>query len=79
MCLVFRLTPSHYHRYVYPDEGYKSRNVFLPGVLHTVQPIATEAVPVYRENCREYTLLHTEHFGTITFMEDGCDDGRTHL
>ena len=72
MCLVFRLTPSHYHRYVYPDEGYKSRNVFLPGILHTVQPIATEAVPVYRENCREYTLLHTEHFGTITFMEVGA-------
>ena len=69
-----RLSPdaSHYHRYVYPDGGYKSRNVFLPGVLHTVQPIATEAVPVYWENCREYTLLRTEHFGTITFMEVGA-------
>lgn len=37
-----------------------------------MQPIATEAVPVYWENCRKYTLLRTEHFGTITFMEVGA-------
>ena len=72
MCLVFRLTPSHYHRYVYPDKGRKSRNIFIPGILHTVQPVATETVPVYRRNSREYTLLRTEHFGTITFMEVGA-------
>lgn len=24
-CLLFRLTPSHYHRYCYPDAGRKSR------------------------------------------------------
>ena len=25
-CLLFRLTPSHYHRYCYPDAGKKSPN-----------------------------------------------------
>lgn len=71
-CLVFRLTPSHYHRYSYPDDGRKTRNCFIPGVLHTVQPAATETVPVYGINAREFTLLQTDHFGPVLFMEVGA-------
>ncbi|WP_434310339.1 phosphatidylserine decarboxylase [Hominifimenecus sp. rT4P-3] len=71
-CLIFRLTPSHYHRYCYPDSGKKSENRFLPGILHTVQPVATEACPVYRQNSREYTVLRTEHFGDMVMMEVGA-------
>lgn len=71
-CLIFRLTPSHYHRYCYPDSGRKSSNRVIPGVLHTVQPIATDACMVYQMNSREYTLLHTEHFGGMVFMEVGA-------
>ena len=71
-CLIFRLTPSHYHRYCYPDSGRKTRNVFIPGVLHTVQPVAVEAVPVFHQNCREFTLLRTDHFGPMIFMEVGA-------
>ena len=37
-CLVFRLCVHHYHRYAYPDNGCKTKNVFIPGVLHTVRP-----------------------------------------
>lgn len=72
LCLVFRLTPSHYHRYCYPDSGVKSAERVLPGILHTVQPVATEAVPVYQLNSREYSLLRTEHFGPVLFMEVGA-------
>ena len=71
-CLIFRLTPSHYHRYCYPDSGRKTRNVFIPGVLHTVQPVAVETVPVFHQNCREFTLLRTDHFGPMIFMEVGA-------
>lgn len=71
-CMVFRLTPTHYHRYIYPDSGSKDENVFIPGVLHTVQPVAVHARPVFAENCREYTLLHTEHFDDLLFMEVGA-------
>lgn len=72
VCLVFRLCVHHYHRYCYPATGTKSRNVFLKGKLHTVRPIALEARPVFVENCREYTTIHTAHFGQVLQMEVGA-------
>ena len=71
-CVVFRLCVEHYHRYCYMESGEKGPNVFLPGVLHTVRPAALEALPVFAENCREYTLIETERFGTILQMEVGA-------
>lgn len=71
-CLVFRLCVNHYHRYAYIDDGFKSENYFIPGVLHTVRPIALKEVPVFSENCREYTLIKTENFGTVLQMEVGA-------
>lgn len=70
--LVFRLCVEHYHRYCYVDGGQKGSNVFLPGMLHTVRPIALEQVPVFVRNCREYTLMETEHFGTVCQIEVGA-------
>ena len=71
-CLVFRLCVNHYHRYCYVDDGVKGANVFLPGELHTVRPIALAALPVFTRNCREYTLMETEHFGTLAQIEVGA-------
>lgn len=71
-CLVFRLCVNHYHRYGYPDSGVKTENRFIPGVLHTVRPIALRTVPVFTENSREYTILHSNHFGNILQMEVGA-------
>ena len=71
-CLVFRLCVNHYHRYCYMESGEKSRNVRIPGRLHTVRPAALEKVPVFAENSREYTLIRTEGFGTILQMEVGA-------
>lgn len=39
-CLVFRLAVRHYHRYCFPDNGVIADYGFLPGVLHTVRPVA---------------------------------------
>ena len=72
VCLVFRLCVTHYHRYCYPANGQKGENVFLPGKLHTVRPIALEARPVFVENCREYTVIDTERFGSVLQMEVGA-------
>ena len=44
----------------------------IPGVLHTVRPVATGTVPVYAENAREYSLLKTENFGVVLMMEVGA-------
>ena len=72
ICLVFRLCVNHYHRYCYMDSGVKGENVFLPGQLHTVRPIALEKFPVFTQNCREYTVIQTDNFGDIIQMEVGA-------
>jgi phosphatidylserine decarboxylase len=70
--LIFRLTVDDYHRYCYIADGTKGDNVRIPGVLHTVNPIANDHVPIYKENAREYTVLHTEVFGDVVMMEVGA-------
>lgn len=70
--LVFRLTVDDYHRYCYVDDGVKSGNIRIPGVFHTVNPAANDCEPIYRENTREYCLLHTRQFGTVLMMEVGA-------
>ena len=69
---VFRLTVDDYHRYCYIDEGRKSRNIHIPGVFHTVNPVANDMVPIYKENTREYSLLKSRHFKTVLMMEVGA-------
>jgi phosphatidylserine decarboxylase len=72
LCLVFRLCVDNYHRYCYFDGGKKDDNVFIHGFLHTVRPTELEALPVFVENCREYTLMHTENFGDAVQIEVGA-------
>ncbi len=72
LCFVFRLTVEDYHRYFYIDGGSQEENVFIRGRLHTVQPIALERRRVFTENCREYTVLHTDRFGDVTQVEVGA-------
>ena len=72
LCLVFRLRVNHYHRYAYADSGRKSRNIFIPGVLHTVRPVALQSLPVFVENSREYTLIESSVFGPLIQMEVGA-------
>lgn len=69
---VFRLCVDDYHHYIYVDDGIKSRNVRIPGVFHTVNPVANDRYPIYKENTREYSLLRSEHFGTVLMMEVGA-------
>lgn len=71
-CLIFRLCVDDYHRYCYVADGDKEENIFIPGVLHTVNPIACDHYPIYKENAREYSLLHTENWGDILMMEVGA-------
>lgn len=72
ICLIFRLEVTDYHRYCYFDSGRKSNNVHIRGVLHTVNPIAFRRYNVYKQNSREYTLLHTKNFGDAVQIEVGA-------
>lgn len=69
---VFRLTVDDYHRYCYVDNGIESKSRFIQGVLHTVNPVANDVYPIYKENCREYSILKSENFGNILMMEVGA-------
>ena len=72
ICLIFRLTPRHYHRYCYIDDGKKGDNYPIPGVLHSVRPLCCGRYPVYVQNSREYTVMDTLHFGQVTQIEVGA-------
>jgi phosphatidylserine decarboxylase len=69
---IFRLTVDDYHRYCYIDDGFQSRSRFIQGVLHTVNPVANDVYPIYKENSREYSILKSEHFGRVLMMEVGA-------
>jgi phosphatidylserine decarboxylase len=71
-CVIIRLTVDDYHRYCYVADGKKSNNVRVPGALHTVNPIANDFVPIYKENTREYCLIRSSEFGDIIQMEVGA-------
>lgn len=71
-CLIFRLTVDDYHRYVFIDEGKQEQEHYIPGLFHTVNPIANDYYPIYKTNSRAYTILHTKNFGQVIQMEVGA-------
>lgn len=72
ICMVFRLCASDYHHYCYIDNGYQGRNYDIPGMLHSVQPIACEHFPVYVKNKRCWCLMMTDNFGPVVQCEIGA-------
>ncbi len=70
--LIFRLSVDDYHRYYYVDSGLKSKNYTIKGTYHTVNPIANDAMPIYQENQRQYSILKSDNFGEIMMMEVGA-------
>ena len=71
-CLVYRLCVNHYHRYSYFETGKKAEDIVIPGLYHTVQPVALEAEPVFIQNSRQYTVIDTKSFGRCVQMEVGA-------
>lgn len=71
-CLIYRLTPRHFHRYSFSDNGKVTGGKKIGGVLHCVRPVACDRYNVYVQNQREYVLIETENFGTVVQMEIGA-------
>lgn len=71
-CVIVRLCVDNYHRYCYIDNGVLGKTSFIDGVLHTVNPEALAHYDIYKENCRECSILHTEHFGNVMQIEVGA-------
>lgn len=70
--VVLRLDVTDYHRYCYIDDGYVSSTRRIDGKFHTVKPIASDYVPVYHENTREYCMLRSVNFKDVIVMEVGA-------
>lgn len=70
-CLVFRLCVDDYHHYCYPDSGKLLKYNAIDGKLHTVRSISSK-YKIYKVNQREYSILETENFDKIVYIEVGA-------
>jgi phosphatidylserine decarboxylase len=71
ICLVHRMAVDDNHRYIHIDDGKMLSHKTIQGELHTVRPISQD-FNVFSRNCREVSLLETEHLGTIAYIEVGA-------
>lgn len=73
IALIYRLAPVDYHRFCYIDSGRHGPHVRLGSRLHSVNPLSQRTgLPVFADNVREYTLLHTRHFGPVLELDIGA-------
>jgi phosphatidylserine decarboxylase len=72
-CFVYRLAPADYHRFCYIDNGSHGAVRKIPGVLHSVHPIALSVTKsLLAKNYRELTILNTVNFGKVLHLEVGA-------
>ncbi len=72
-CLIARLAPVDYHRFHFPDNGSQFASYRVGGRLDSVNPIALASRPnVLFENERQVTILETENFGKLAYIEVGA-------
>jgi Phosphatidylserine decarboxylase len=71
-CLIFRLAVDDYHRYHFFDDGVMMAYKKIDGIFHTVNPLANDYYPIYKENTRAYSLMRTKNFGDVIYMEVGA-------
>lgn len=73
ICMVLRLAPVDYHRFHFIDGGTCSESRRINGYYYSVNPVALNSIPqVFCRNKREYSILHSENFGDILYMEVGA-------
>lgn len=72
-CLVFRLAPADYHRYIHIDHGMQGPVRRINGYLHSVSPLALQnMLAVFTENQREYCSIQTRNFGEVIQIDVGA-------
>jgi len=72
-CLIFRLCPTDYHRFHFIDSGICSSSHVIKGHYYSVNPVALENIDkVFSENKREYSILKSNNFDDILYIEVGA-------
>lgn len=73
ICLVLRLAPVDYHRFHFLDSGVCTEPVKIKGFYYSVNPVALNTIPkIFCQNKREYSILTSENFGDVLYMEVGA-------
>mgnify|MGYP003952948819 CR=1 FL=1 len=71
--LLARLCPVDYHRFHFPDNGKLIDYYNISGKLHSVNPLALKTKgDIFATNEREISILQTENFGKIGYVEVGA-------
>ncbi|MFA6238815.1 MAG: phosphatidylserine decarboxylase [Bacteriovorax sp.] len=71
--LLARLCPVDYHRFHYPDNGVILDDYRVDGLLHSVNPLALKAKQdILITNERHVSILETENFGKLAYIEVGA-------
>ncbi|MCK5884281.1 MAG: phosphatidylserine decarboxylase [Bacteriovoracaceae bacterium] len=71
--IVARLCPTDYHRFHFIDNGKVLDHYKVKGPLHSVSPVAIkEYGDILASNKREVTIIETENFGKIAYIEVGA-------
>ena len=71
--LLARLCPVDYHRYHFPDNGKILDDYRVTGLYHSVNPLALKSKnDILITNERHVTILETENFGKLAYIEVGA-------
>lgn len=72
-CLILRLCPTDYHRFHFIDSGHCSKATKIKGSYYSVNPVALQKVQkVFCENKREWSILHSDNFKDVLYIEVGA-------
>jgi phosphatidylserine decarboxylase len=71
--LIARLCPIDYHRFHYGDEGRVLDHFRVPGILHSVNPVALKTIPgLFGKNEKNVTIIDSKNFGKLAMIEVGA-------
>jgi len=72
-CLIVRLSPSDYHRFHFVDQGTCSPTTKIKGFYYSVNPTSINRInKIFCSNKREWSILNSENFGKILYVEVGA-------
>lgn len=72
-CLVLRLCPTDYHRFHFIDSGKCTSSKKISGNYYSVNPVALNKInKLFCENKREWSILSSDNFGDILYIEVGA-------
>ncbi len=71
-CLVIRLSVDDYHRYHFFDNSQYLETKSIKGKLHTVRNVALKKIKVFTTNHRVVSLLKTDNFNQVYYIEVGA-------